>query len=527
MNPADTLLDRRTLIGGLILAGTLVEPALARPVADPVATTRHGRVRGRVQDGVHRFLGIRYGADTAPRRFRPAPPPEPWGEIRDALAYGPAAPQREIDETTSEDCLFLNVWTPGLDAARRPVMVYFHGGAHASGSGSSPLYDGTRLCARGDVVVVTVNHRLNILGYGYFARLGGPELADSGNVGNLDLILALRWVRENIAAFGGDPGRVTIFGQSGGGAKVVTLMAMPPAAGLFHRAATMSGQHVTCMGPRHASIRARAVLDHFKIPPARMAELRTMPVARLIEALELPDPIEANQRILFWSVLDGRSTPRHPFYPGAPIQSARIPLICGTTHDETRYFLRGDERNFHLSWDELPAKLDAEMVADLDPAMVVARYRQLYPHYSPSDVLFAASTAGRSWRGSLIQAEERARIGAPTWAYQLDFPSPAEGGRLGAFHTLDIPLVFDNVDRPGSMTGTSPEARRVAAAMSESLIALARTGSPQHAGIPHWPHFTLPRRATMIFDRTLKVIDDPRREERELFAVAPYLKPGT
>ena len=526
---SDLPIDRRTLVGaGLSLAGSaMIAPALGRTAGDPVAATRHGRVRGRTESGVHRFLGIRYGADTAPRRFQPALPPEPWREVRDALAYGAAAPQKKIDEPTSEDCLFLNVWTPGLDTGKRPVMVYIHGGGHASGSGASPLYEGTRLCQHGDVVVVTLNHRLNILGYGYFARFGGADLADSGNVGNLDLILALQWVKDNIAGFGGDPDRVMIFGQSGGGGKVVTLMAMPPAAGLFSRAASMSGQQTTCMGPRHATMRAKAVLDHFGLPSERMGELRAMPVAKLLEALNLPDPIEPDEKIIFWSVMDSRSTPRHPFYPGAPMQSAKIPLICGGVHDETRYFLRGDERNFHLSWEELPAKLDPEMVADLDPNVVVARYRELYPTYTPSDVFFAASCAGRSWRGTVMQAEERAKIGAPTWMYQLDWPSPAQGGRLGAFHTLDIPLVFRTLDAPGSLTGVAEDARKVSDAMSDAFISLARSGSPQHAAIPEWPHYTLPSRTTLLFDRKLEVVDDPRSEERKLFATVPFVKPGT
>lgn len=181
----------------------------------PVATTTAGRVRGAEIDGIKVFKGVRYGADTAPRRFQPAQAAQPWKGIADALAYGPASPQTKTEESTSEDCLFLNVWTPTLaDGKKRPVMVYVHGGAHANGSGSSPLYDGTWLAKTYDVVVVTVNHRLNCFGYAYLARLGGPELADSGNVGNLDLILALQWVRDNIAAFGGDPGNVMTFGQS-------------------------------------------------------------------------------------------------------------------------------------------------------------------------------------------------------------------------------------------------------------------------------------------------------------------------
>ena len=523
------IITRRELCtGGMVAAAALWSGTGTAAVGSPVATTRHGRVRGLEEEGVLVFRGVRYGADTALRRFMPPLPPEPWPGIRDALAYGPAAPQRQIAEPTSEDSLFLNVWTPALrDGARRPVMVYFHGGAHSSGSGSSPLYDGKNLCRRGDVVVVTVNHRLNVFGYGYFARVGGPDLADSGNVGNLDLVLSLQWVRDNIAEFGGDPGNVMIFGQSGGGAKVVTLMAMPPADGLFHRAATMSGQHVTMMGPRHADQRARAFMAHLGVAEDRVDLLRTMPAERLVEALDMTDPVTRDGRITFWSVMDMRSTPAHPFYPTAPLRSAHIPMIIGNTRDETRAFLGGDPANFAMTWEQLPDRLDEEMVVDIDRDYVIRRYREHHPDYSPSEVFFAATTAGRSWRGHLIQAEARADIGAPAWMYQLDLPSPTQGGQLRAYHTLDIPLVFDNVDQPGSTTGTSPEASRVAAQMSNSFIALARTGNPNHELIPHWPPYDPPERATMIFDARSRVEPDPRGWERELFAKVPYLKPGT
>ena len=306
-----------------------------------------------------------------------------------------------------------------------------------------------------------------------------------------------------------------------------SLMAMPTASGLFHKAATMSGQHVTVMGPRNATRRARAFLDALGIAPDRIDLLRSAPVERLVEALELADPLLHREKITFWSVLDARSTPAHPFYPTAPRLSAHIPLIIGNTHDETRAFLGGDDHNHHLGWAELPEKIEAEMVADIDRDLVIRRYRELYPNYTPSEVFFAATTAGRSWRGHLIQAEERARIGAPAWMYQLDFPSPAEGGRLRAFHSFDIPLVFDNLAQPGSRTGTGAEAQAVADRMSNSFIALARHGDPHHPGLPAWPKYTLAERQTMIFDRETRVVADPRREERELFATVPYLKPGT
>jgi len=483
-------------------------------------------VRGDTDRDVLVFKGIRYGADTATRRFRPATPPESWDGVADATRYGHASPQKGAEPDQSEDCLFLNVWTPGLkDGAKRPVMVYVHGGAHANGSGSSPLYDGSALCRRGDVVVVTVNHRLNVFGYNGLSQVLGGPFADSGSVGNLDLVLALQWVRDNIAEFGGDPGCVTLFGQSGGGAKIVTLMAMPAARGLFHRVITMSGQHVTAMGPRHAELRMRRYLDRLGLTPERAGELAALPAARLVDALATPDPLEKGE-IIFWSVMDHAALPRHPFAPDAPREAAHIPMIIGNTHDEARAFTASDPRNFQLSWDTVAAKLAPELVLDLNADYVVRRYREIYPQMSPVDVFFAAATAGRSWPGHLVQAQERAKIGAPAWMYQLDFGSPQDR-RLKAFHGFDIPLAFDNCGKPGALTGTGPDARAVAAAMSETFVAFARTGDPNNGAIPAWAPYTLDRRPTMIFDVPPHMQDDPRREERLLFSVAPFVKQGT
>jgi para-nitrobenzyl esterase len=519
-----TGIDRRLLLGALAATPLAAAAGSAKsmPRQSPVATTRHGRVRGAIERDILVFRGIRYGADTAPRRFQRALPPQPWQDIADATHYGMASPQTKATEPTSEDCLFLNIWTPALDAGKRPVMVYLHGGAHSHGSGSDPLYDGGNLVRRGDVVVVTLNHRLAGLGYAYLAQIDGP--AESGNVGNLDIILALQWVRDNIAGFGGDPGRVMLFGQSGGGAKVVTLMAMPEARPLFHAAATMSGQHVTAAGPMHATARAQAWMA--KAGASDVAALARLPIERLVDAMGMTDPLENRGEISFTSTLDHGVLPRHPFVPDAPREAAHIPLIVGNTHDETALWIEKTLRAGDTSWDNLPARLGREMVKDLAPDHVIRRYRQIYPDRSPGQILLAASPAGRSWPGHLIQAEERARIGAPTWMYQLDFPCPEAGGMLGAFHMLDIPLVFDNVDAPGSRTGSSPEARRLAGQMADAFIALARSGDPNCRAIPHWPHFDLTQRPTMIFDSKLRIEHDPRREERLLFAVAPYIKPG-
>ncbi len=516
--------DRRQ---ALITGAALLTAGIARAQDHPVAATTHGPVRG-VRDGaVSVFKGVRYGADTGPRRFQPPVPPAPWSAPVETFDYGPASPQGGSEPNQGEDCLFLNVWTPGLDAERRPVMVYIHGGGYSNGSGSSPLYDGTRLAGRNDVVVVTLNHRLNLFGYLYLARLAGPAFADSGNAGQLDLILALRWVRDNIATFGGDPDRVMVFGQSGGGAKIASLMATPAAAGLFHRAATMSGQQVTASGPMNATTRAAAWLDALDLPPERAAEVATLPVDRLLRAAQMTDPVLGYGGLSFAPVLDDRTLTRHPFYPDAPSQSAAIPMIIGNTRDETRAFLGGDPANFALAWDDLPARMTvANMRIDVAPEGVIAAYRQMHPNWSPSDVFFAATTAARSWRGAVIEAEARAAAGTPAFVYQLNWTSPADGGRRGAMHTDDIPLALDTVTAPGSRA-QGPQAQVMADILSGAFVALARTGHPNHPGMPAWTPYDLTRRQSMIMDVPPRMEDDPRGDERRLFARIPYVQPGT
>ncbi|HWA00397.1 MAG TPA: carboxylesterase/lipase family protein [Caulobacterales bacterium] len=495
---------------------------------DTVARTQYGRVRGWRRDGVLCFLGVRYGRDTRLARFQAPKPPEPWRGVREARAYGPASPQRGGGDTNqSEDCLFLNVWTPALDAGRRTVMVYIHGGAYSSGSAAGPLLDGARLCRRGDVVVVTLNHRLGPFGYAYLARLGDERFADSGNAGQLDLILALEWVRDNIGNFGGDPGSVMVFGQSGGGAKIATLMAMPRANGLFHRAATMSGQQITASGPLNATRRAQALLRQMELTSADMSRLLVVPPALLLEASAITDPVLDYGSLYFGPVLDGRNLLRHPFYPDAAPQSLGIPMMLGNTHDETRGFVGADRSLFDLRWEDLPGRLADAMRVDISPELVVRRYRELYPTSTPSEVYFAATTASRSWRGQIIEAEERAKAGAPAYVYQLDWRAPAEGGLFGAPHTLDIPLVFGNLEASPYIGQRTGEAELVSAKMMDAFIAFAKTGDPNGGVLPPWPRYALPARDTMIFDVAPRVERDPRKAERELFAVAPYVQPGT
>src|SRR5580765_2106089 len=284
------------LSSGIIASSFLKIPAYATrnfQNESPIAKTKYGMVRGYSENGINVFKGIPYGADTSKTRFMPPLPPEKWKDIREAVEYGPSCPQRSgSGEKVSEDCLVLNVFTPALhDKKKRPVMFYIHGGAYSGGSGSSPLYDGVRLCKRGDVVIVSVNHRLNAFGYLYLSRFGGEVFADSGNAGQLDLILALQWVKDNIEEFGGDPNCIMVFGQSGGGAKIATMMAMPVAKGLFHRAATMSGQQVTASGPLNATLRTQAMLDTLKIKPSNINEIRTIPFEKIVDAMSTKDPV--------------------------------------------------------------------------------------------------------------------------------------------------------------------------------------------------------------------------------------------
>jgi para-nitrobenzyl esterase len=504
-------------------AAALLTTGAVRAAGDPIVTCRAGRFRGRRQNGVAAFRGIRYGQA---RRFEaPVAAPSVRETVR-ATEPGPACPQRGKRRPQAEDCLFLNLWTPAPDAgARLPVMVWIHGGGYAYGSANDPITDGGGLAAAGDVVLVSVNHRLNALGYLYLARLDAA-FPDSGNAGQLDLILALQWVRDNIAAFGGDPARVTLIGQSGGGAKIATLMAMPAARGLFRRAITMSGQQVTVSGPVHATRRARAYLDRLGIKDAEARRLLDQPVEKLTEALDADDPVE-HSAIYFGPVLDGRSLARHPFWPDAHPNGLGVDLMLGGTRDETRDFsdpaspeMRG------LSWDALPDRIAAELPVDLLPEAVVRAYRARMPAASPADIFYAATTDGRSWRPQVIEAEARARAGRPAFVYQVDFQSPTRPDR-GAFHGIDIGLVFGTFDAPDAWIGSGLETRALSRLMQRRITAFARTGRPDLPGLPAWPAYDERRRATMIFDITSRVENDPRHWQREVFALVPYTQPGT
>ena len=515
-------ISRRGAIGGALAgAAFLGSPTIgaAAGQSDPRALN----YRGFIDRGIPAFRGIRYAR--AQRFDRPIREPLPDGETP-ATQFGPLCPQRNpMTPEMSEDCLFLNIWSPDpRPDARRPVMVYFHGGAYNWGSVTDPITQGPHLAAEGDVVVVSVNHRINLFGYGWLSPFG-ERFIHSGNAGQLDLICALEWIRDHIGAFGGDPDRVMVFGQSGGGAKIATLMAMPEASGLFHSAATMSGQQVTAQGPGNALQRTRALMSELGLGENGAAALMTLPHERLIEGLSAVDPVLGGG-IYFGPVLDMVHLHRHPFWPDAAPQSLQIPMILGNTSDETRAFIRADGPVMQgLDWSNIAQRLAPQIRIDLRPDWVVSQYRSQFPQWSAEEVFYSATTAGRSWPGQVIEADRRAEAGArATWVYQLDRESPLDPDR-GAAHTDDLPYLFGTLDAPGSYSGTDKRAREISDTMIAAFAGMAHNGRP---GLTRWSSYDLPSRDTLFIgqDRT-ELRSDPRQWERELWATGPYIQPGS
>lgn len=518
-----------SLSGGAVLA---TRSLLSSAASAPIVETTSGRVRGALRDGVNVFKGIPYGASTAgPNRFMPPKAPEPWTDIRDALVYGPMAVQKgyggnatpemralrkgylepETHES-SEDCLVLNVWTPSVSSTSRlPVMVWCHGGGFLFGMGDTDWSDGAHLAGRQSVVVVSLNHRLNIFGFLYLAELGSSRFKSSANPGMLDIIAALGWVRDNIARFGGDAGNVTLFGCSGGGNKVSTLMAMPAAHGLFHKAIIESGPYLRATPREAASEAAREVLRHLNIRESQVERLQEVPVHELLDVIPMID----TEGFLF-PVVDGLTLPRHPFDPDAPPLARDVPMMIGTTQDEARFIGLANPALFRLDEASLHAKVGALGVQDAKVQSVIDTYRRmLLPGASASDIYFAIASDKWLRLESITQAERKSGQpgAAPVYMYLFARETPS---RYKAGHTVEIPFVFDNLDLAPGIRGPVLDPRDAALArqVSAAWAAFARTGDPNHSGLGQWRPYEAKERATMVFDRASHLHDDPRKEGR-------------
>jgi para-nitrobenzyl esterase len=524
-------MNRRTFFAhGTAAAGVfagVVTRSLAEPksAAKPSAAvdTSTGKIRGLVIDKVNAFKGVPYGASTAgDRRFLPPVKPVAWTGIKDTVEWGPEAPQvsphTEIPEVRatipatgmSEDCLVLNVWTNGFGRNdKRPVMVWLHGGGFTSGNGSYTMYDGANLARKRDVVTVTINHRLNSFGFLHLAEIGGEKFAQASNVGMLDAIAALQWVHDNITNFGGDPNNVTIYGQSGGAGKVSTLLAMPGAKGLFHRAIIQSGSNLRAVSPDDAIKSAQALMAQLSVKT--VDDLQKVPMDRLIQATT------ATRGLRLAPVLDGWSLPRDPFSPDAPSISADVPVLLGTVETEVTFF-PGTPLD-PIDDAALLARVKQAARADDDQAKhLIDLYRKGRLGVSDIDLALILESDMRFRPGVVAEAELKAAQKAPVYMYYFTWRSPVRDGKLKTFHTLEIPFVTDNVDNAQSMTGTGQDRYALEDKMSAAWAAFARTGNPNHKGLPNWPKFDTTTRATMILNHECKVVNDPNGEERKALA---------
>jgi para-nitrobenzyl esterase len=507
-----------------------VAPSAGDPItaadASPVVETAYGRIRGCIRNGIYTFKAIPYGADTSGQnRFMPPQKLAPWPAVRSCLYHGFVSPQPPRtgwknneeswlfswdDGSPSEDCLNLNVWSQGIhDNHKRPVMVWLHGGGYTAGSSTElPSYDGENIARRGDVVLVSVNHRLNVFGFLNLASFG-DQYAVSSNVGMLDIVAALEWVRDNIARFGGDPGNVTIFGQSGGGGKVTALMAMPGAKGLFHRAIVESGSLLSGGTMESSSALTQKVLKQLNIGPSDIAKLQQLPFEQIeaasVEVARMRPPASGvidfrrvGGSMLGWTPVAGNDAlPDQPFNPAAPQMSASVPLLVGNTLNE---FINGVNKPnaFQMTEDELQKNVSNFFKDKSNVALQT--FRAAYPGANNFQ-LWSVMGASTVRTATLTQARRKAALNAaPVYCYRFDWQTPVLDGRPMAFHCAEIAFVFDNTARCENMTGNGPAAKSLASKVSDAWINFARTGDPNHSGLPRWKPFDPTSCGTMVFD---------------------------
>ena len=549
ITPSPRRASRRELLAGFPLA--LTGAAFAQSVEPEYVEvkTAHGRLRGARTGNLTTFKGIPYaGSVSGANRFKAAPALKPWDGVRDALAFG--APslqpgQRRNDAPQAEDCLFLNIWTPSADNRKRPVMFYSHGGGFTTGSAASGYQDGGNLARTFDVVVVATNHRLGLVGYLSLADLGGEEYATSGNQGLLDIRDGLKWVRENVAGFGGDPTNVMIFGESGGGAKTSCLYAMPSAAPYFNKASIESGPGIRMMPRDAAAETTLMVLKHLGIERSDWRKILEVPADKLVEAQgglgRTGGPLGMNGGRKgmgggsrpggFGPVIDGVILPRHPFDPEAPAISKDKPLLVGYNRDETVFFFN-QQRNtevFNLTEAALKERLAKEFEGNADA--IFETYHKSRPDASPSDLYIAITTARMIAIGAMTIAERKsAQHGAPAYMYVFKHENPAlipgTQHKMGTPHAMEITYKFYNVPQTNQQSGNAggglmsisrPESVKAAHNMAEMWSTFARTGKPAAKGQPEWPSYTTQMRATMEIDADCKVVNDPYPLERKLW----------
>ena len=524
------MLSRRSFVTttGLVLIDAYAGPSLRLAFAQDrsaIVETSSGKVRGNVVEGINVFKGIPYGGSTTgSNRFMPPTRPAPWTDVRDVVAWGPTAPQTVGSGSTrpgapveSEDCLVLNVFTPALgDGRKRPVMVWLHGGGFSTGSASSPVIDGTNLARTGDAVVVTINHRLNVLGFTSLAETFGADFASSSAVGVLDIVASLQWVRDNIDRFGGDPNLVTIFGQSGGGRKVATLMAMPGAKGLFHRAIIESGAILRLTPPDDALKYTSLLLAELGLKPGEPRDLQNMPIDRLLQA-NAAVLAKMPERAPGWTanspMEDGTIIPRQPWDPAAPAVSAAVPLLVGYVRTEETLYDRPTPEKLALDETGLKQRVGARL--GVDPQAVIDAYRKAHPTATPWDLhILIATDHPRGTYAREVAKRKAAQGAASAYCYRFDWETPEGGGHMRSPHNVEVAFVFNTIAAAGSLISKRSDAYALANKVSAAWVAFARSGDPNVPALPRWPAYSASRRDTMLFNNESRVEQDPDREPR-------------